>query len=146
MTGPATKRTIHEDLFEIPENMTGEIIHGELFVTPRPPGNISTRARYWVSRLFLLTNSAGAAVQVGGSSSSSPRWRSGKTFLCRTWLLGRRSSSLSRSLTTGFLLHPSGFVKSCRPGQCPIRRSGDLAPFVRLRGARCKRESHRVGS
>jgi Uma2 family endonuclease len=32
----AKQRATYEDLFHIPENMTGEIIDGELIVTPRP--------------------------------------------------------------------------------------------------------------
>jgi len=36
MTDPARRRAVYEDLFEIPQNMTGEIINGELIVTPRP--------------------------------------------------------------------------------------------------------------
>jgi len=32
----ARKKASYEDLYSIPENMTGEIIDGELFVTPRP--------------------------------------------------------------------------------------------------------------
>lgn len=36
MREPAKKRATYEDLCEIPENMTGEIINGELTVTPRP--------------------------------------------------------------------------------------------------------------
>jgi len=36
MTEPARKRAVYEDLYNIPENMTGEIINGELIVTPRP--------------------------------------------------------------------------------------------------------------
>jgi Uma2 family endonuclease len=36
MSEPANKRAVYEDLFDIPENMTGEIIDGELIVTPRP--------------------------------------------------------------------------------------------------------------
>lgn len=32
----AGKRATYEDLYGIPENMTGEIINGELYVTPRP--------------------------------------------------------------------------------------------------------------
>jgi len=32
----AEKRATYEDLYNIPENMTGEIIDGELIVTPRP--------------------------------------------------------------------------------------------------------------
>ncbi len=36
MTEPARKRAVYEDLFTIPVNMTGEIINGELIVTPRP--------------------------------------------------------------------------------------------------------------
>jgi Uma2 family endonuclease len=36
MSEPAKKGAIYEDLCSIPENMTGEIIDGELFVHPRP--------------------------------------------------------------------------------------------------------------
>jgi len=36
MTEPARKRAVYEDLFGIPRNMTGEIVNGELVVTPRP--------------------------------------------------------------------------------------------------------------
>jgi len=36
MMEPAKRRAIYEDLYNIPENMTGEIIDGELIVTPRP--------------------------------------------------------------------------------------------------------------
>ena len=36
MSEPATRRAVYEDLFDLPENMTGEIIDGQLIVTPRP--------------------------------------------------------------------------------------------------------------
>jgi Uma2 family endonuclease len=36
MTEPAKRKATYEDLYSIPENMTGEIIDGELIVTPRP--------------------------------------------------------------------------------------------------------------
>ena len=36
MAEPAKRKAAYEDLFNIPENMTGEIINGELVVTPRP--------------------------------------------------------------------------------------------------------------
>ena len=36
MSEPAGKKASYDDLFSIPENTTGEIIDGELFVTPRP--------------------------------------------------------------------------------------------------------------
>jgi Uma2 family endonuclease len=36
MAEPARKRAMYEDLYLVPENMTGEIINGELIVTPRP--------------------------------------------------------------------------------------------------------------
>ena len=35
----ASKKATYDDLFSIPENMTGEIIDGELIVTPRPSRN-----------------------------------------------------------------------------------------------------------
>ncbi len=36
MSELAKKKATYEDLNEVPENMTGEIIDGELIVTPRP--------------------------------------------------------------------------------------------------------------
>jgi len=36
MSEPAKKKATYEDLYSVPENMTGEIINGELIVTPRP--------------------------------------------------------------------------------------------------------------
>jgi len=36
MAEPARRKATYEDLYSIPENMTGEIIDGELYVTPRP--------------------------------------------------------------------------------------------------------------
>lgn len=36
MSVPAKKRATYDDLYSIPENMTGEIIDGELYATPRP--------------------------------------------------------------------------------------------------------------
>ncbi len=36
MSEPARKRATYQDLCGIPENMTGEIINGDLIVTPRP--------------------------------------------------------------------------------------------------------------
>ncbi|MBF0475455.1 MAG: Uma2 family endonuclease, partial [Deltaproteobacteria bacterium] len=36
MAKPASKKATYEDLYGIPENMTGQIIDGELIVTPRP--------------------------------------------------------------------------------------------------------------
>jgi Uma2 family endonuclease len=36
MSEPANREAVYEDLYSIPENMTGEIIDGELVVTPRP--------------------------------------------------------------------------------------------------------------
>ncbi len=36
MSEPPKRKATYEDLSNIPENMTGEIINGELIVTPRP--------------------------------------------------------------------------------------------------------------
>lgn len=36
MAEAATERATYDDLYQIPENMTGEIIGGELLLTPRP--------------------------------------------------------------------------------------------------------------
>ena len=39
MAEAAREKATYEDLYNIPENMTGEIIDGELIVTPRPSRN-----------------------------------------------------------------------------------------------------------
>jgi Uma2 family endonuclease len=36
MTDPAKRNATYEDLYDIPDGMTGEIINGELIVSPRP--------------------------------------------------------------------------------------------------------------
>ena len=36
MAEPARKKAAYDDLYSLPENMTGEIIDGELIATPRP--------------------------------------------------------------------------------------------------------------
>ena len=36
MSEPAKTKALYEDLFAVPENMTGEIIDGEVIATPRP--------------------------------------------------------------------------------------------------------------
>lgn len=36
MSEPAKRRATYQDLYSVPHNMTGEIIDGELIVTPRP--------------------------------------------------------------------------------------------------------------
>jgi Uma2 family endonuclease len=38
MAEPAKKQATYDDLYHIPENMVGEIIDGELIVSPRPVG------------------------------------------------------------------------------------------------------------
>jgi Uma2 family endonuclease len=42
MIEPAKKEAVYEDLYNIPENMTGQIIDGELIASPRPaPGHMN---------------------------------------------------------------------------------------------------------
>ena len=36
MSMPAKRKAVYEDLYQLPENVTGEIIKGELYTSPRP--------------------------------------------------------------------------------------------------------------
>jgi hypothetical protein len=36
MAEPAKKKAVYEDLYSVPENMTGDIIAPHLYATPRP--------------------------------------------------------------------------------------------------------------
>ena len=60
MAEPAKKKATYDDLYTIPENTTGEIVDGELFVTPRP----SARHTYASS---VLGAEVGAAYHSGRS-------------------------------------------------------------------------------
>lgn len=51
MTEPAKKGATYNDLYAIPENMTGEIIAGELIVTPRPSRKHAAATTLLTSRL-----------------------------------------------------------------------------------------------
>jgi Uma2 family endonuclease len=62
MTEAAKKSVTYEDLYTIPENMTGEIINGELLVTPRP----SRDHAYTTSALGLGVGPAYQFGQGGG--------------------------------------------------------------------------------
>jgi Uma2 family endonuclease len=52
MSEPAMKRATYEDLYAIPENMTGEIIDGELIVTPRPSRKHTLTSSYLGSEVI----------------------------------------------------------------------------------------------
>jgi Uma2 family endonuclease len=54
----AKKKASYEDLYNIPENMTGEIINGELFVHPRP-------ARKHIYAASVLDKEIGVSYQFG---------------------------------------------------------------------------------
>ncbi len=58
MSEPAKKRVNYEDLYTIPENMIGEIIDGELIVTPRPSAEHSNAA-------FALSAEIGPPYRLG---------------------------------------------------------------------------------
>lgn len=51
MSDPARSEATYEDLHDIPENMTGEIVGGELIVTPRPSRKHGFTATVLGSRL-----------------------------------------------------------------------------------------------
>lgn len=51
MAEPAKKKATYNDLDAIPENMTGEIIAGELIVTPRPSRKHAAATTLLTSRL-----------------------------------------------------------------------------------------------
>lgn len=51
MSEAAKKKASYDDLFTLPENMTGEIIAGELIVTPRPSRKHAAAATLLASRV-----------------------------------------------------------------------------------------------
>lgn len=58
MGEPTSKRATYEDLFSLPEDVTGEIIDGELIVTPKP-------APRHAGAGFVLSHEIGSPYQFG---------------------------------------------------------------------------------
>ncbi len=67
MAEPAKRNAGYDDLLSIPDNMTGEIIGGELIVTPRPAHRHIFAASRLGADLFRLTSLAGEAPGAGYS-------------------------------------------------------------------------------
>lgn len=58
MSEPAEKKAVYEDLYRVPEGMTGEIVNGELIATPRP-------SRRHIEAASALGYNIGPAYQFG---------------------------------------------------------------------------------
>ena len=62
MGEPARRKAVYEDLFKLPENMTGEILEGELHATPRPHsrhGRVATRLSVRIAAPYDFGDSGG---------------------------------------------------------------------------------------
>ena len=114
MAEMAKKTATYDDLHDVPDNMIGEIIDGELIVTPRP----SRRHGYTT---FALGNEIGPPYQFGraedleGGYLSLNRkldWKS--ISWSRTWLDGKKRDIRRKNPITGFRLPRIGYVKSFR--------------------------------
>jgi Uma2 family endonuclease len=67
MIEPARKRAVYEDLYDLPENMTGEILNGELIVTPRPSRKhtiVTSRLGYEIGPPYDLGRGGGPGGRV----------------------------------------------------------------------------------
>ncbi len=71
MAEPVQKKATYDDLFKIPENMTGEIVNGELITTPRPSRRHVHAASVLELKLPLLISLEMAAVLVDGSYTTN---------------------------------------------------------------------------
>lgn len=62
MSLPAKRKAVYDDLYKLPENMTGEILEGELFAYPRPHsrhGRAATRLSVRVGAPYDFGDSGG---------------------------------------------------------------------------------------
>lgn len=122
MSEPAKKRASYQDLFNLPENMTGQIIDGELIVTPRPSRKHVFAATTLGSKVTTTYHFGEGVGLVAGSSSLTPRLRWVKTSWFLTWQGGRRKGFRRRKIITGSRWFRTGFAKSFhRIPQRPIR-------------------------
>jgi hypothetical protein len=124
----AKRKARYEDLYQLPENMTGEIIDGKMIVTPRPSPKHALAATVLGARVttpYYLADGGGPAA---GSFFLHRKSNLAKIFSSRTWQAGRSNASRQRKRQTGFRLSPTGLARcfhvapqeSTRSSRCPF--------------------------
>jgi hypothetical protein len=118
MSEPAMKKATYDDLHGIPENMTGEIIAGELIVTPRPSpehSNIASSLGYKIGPPYHFGEAGGPG---GWIILFEPEIKFSENDLLVPDLAGWRKNGSPDGLgKTGFQSHRTGSVKSYRHAQ-----------------------------
>ncbi len=123
----AKKIAAYEDLYNIPDNMTGEIIDGELIVTPRPSRNMYTLRPPWIRTLDHRISLAKETVLAAGSFSWNRKLGWEGIFWLLIWPdVGRNGSRYQKRLTGS---------QSARIGS---PRCSRLAPCMWIRSGRCR--------
>ena len=123
MSELSKKKATYEDLYSIPENMTGEIINGELIVTPRP-------SRKHIRTAIVLANKIGSPYDFGEGGGPGgwifliePEIGLGEhTMVPGPGGLEEEKDSQSKKIITGFPPLRIGFVKCFHQIPCAPTR------------------------
>ncbi len=127
MAQPPKKNATYDDLHGIPENTIGEIIDGELTVTPRPSKQHVYAASVLEIELGAPINSGAAAAPAAGSFWSNPKSSWEKISSSPILRAGRRNGFRGRKQPTGF-----------RPARTGCARCSHWGPSERIRSRRCR--------
>ncbi|MBK9953013.1 MAG: Uma2 family endonuclease [Candidatus Competibacteraceae bacterium] len=88
MTATALKFATYEDLFDLPENLVGEIIHGQLITQPRPAPKHIVASSALGEELVSPFQKDGEAVQAAGGFWMSRNCILARIFWCPIWPAG----------------------------------------------------------
>jgi hypothetical protein len=115
MSEPAKKGATYEDLCNIPERMAGEIIDGELIVTPRPSRKHLFTATALGSRVMLPYHFGEGGGPGGWIIFIDPKISLGEDILVPDLASGGRKDFRKRKSTTGSLLFQTGSARFFHP-------------------------------
>jgi len=131
MSEPAKKKATYDDLCRVPENMTGEIINGELIVTPRPSTEHSLASSCLGAELIPPYYHGRGGGPGGWVILDEPEGRFGENILVPD-LAGWRKDRFSRPKTTNYIsVTPDWVCEVLSPSTARIDKMEKMPIYAR---------------
>lgn len=131
MSEPAKKKATYDDLYRVPENMTGEIINGELIVTPRPSTEHSLASSCLGAELIPPYYHGRGGGPGGWVILDEPEIRLGENILVPD-LAGWRKNRFSRPKTTNYIsVTPDWVCEVLSPSTARIDKMEKMPIYAR---------------
>lgn len=132
MADSAKKKATYEDLYQIPENMVGEIIDGQVIVTPRPSAEHSLASSCLGAELIPPFYFARGGGPGGWVILDEPEVEFGENILVPD-LAGWRKERFARSKTNWISVVPDWVCEILSPSTLRLDRIKKLSLYGRHR-------------